>query len=97
MVELDNKICLHFLTYFFLQENYQSVLKSSNEDGEDYDRGNKYLFRSEPRLRGLTELDSKSLNKDTEDTFQANKNIFLPAARLRELTEPAVFDSGVAK
>ncbi|KAL9975612.1 hypothetical protein ACROYT_G012793 [Oculina patagonica] len=79
------------------KDNYHSDLKPSNEDAEDYNRCNKYLFRSEPRLRGLTVLDSKSLNEDTEDTFQANANIFLSAARLRELTEPAVFDSGVAK
>lgn len=78
------------------QENYHSDLKSSNEDPEDYNRGNNYLFRSEPRLRELTVLDLKSPDEDADDNFHANKNIFLSAACLRELTEPLVFDSRVA-
>lgn len=72
-------------------------MKLSNEDAEEYSRGNKYLFRSESRLRELTELDLKSLNEDAYDTCHVNKNIFLSAARLRELTEPAVFGTNVAK
>jgi len=76
------------------QENYYNDLKSSNEDSEDYDRGNNYIFQSEPRLRDLTELDLKSPDGDADDNRK--KDIFLSAPRLRELTEPVVFNNGVA-
>lgn len=59
------------------QENYHSDLKSSNEDRDDYDRGNSYLFRSEPHLRELTELDLKSPDEDANDNFHVNKNFCL--------------------
>ena len=74
------------------QENYYNDFKSSNEDSEDYEQGNNYIFRSEPRLRDLTELP----DKNADDNFNPKKNIFLSAARLRELMEPVVFNSGVA-
>ena len=81
------------------QENYHSDLKSSNEDPSDYDRGNNYLFRSEPHLRELTELDLRQrlakTSADASDSFHVNKNICLSPARLRELTEPVDFNSVV--
>ena len=79
------------------QENYHSGLKSSNEDPDDYNRCNSYLFRSEPRLGELTELNLKSPDEDADaDNFRDKKNIFLSADRLRELTEPVDFNSSVA-
>ena len=78
------------------QENYHSDLKSFNEDPGDCNRGNNYLFRSEPHLRELPELDLKSPDEDANENFHVKKNIFLSAARLRELTEPVVFNSVVA-